>query len=168
MADIDDTVFMQQALALAENAAALGEVPVGALVVKDGEVIGRGWNQPISACDPSAHAEIIALREAAVHLHNYRMPSTTLYVTIEPCSMCAGAMIHARVERLVYGAVEPKSGVAESNGCLFAGEHINHSVQVVGGVLAESCSEQISTFFRRRREQKRRQRDHDERADPGE
>ena len=157
--DTDDLAFMQQALALADKAAALGEVPVGAVLVKDGKVIGRGWNHPISGCDPTAHAEVMALREGALHLNNYRMPGTTLYVTIEPCTMCAGAMIHARVERLVYGAREPKAGVAESNGCLFTGDHINHRVQTVGGVLAARCSAKISGFFERRRQQKKQGRD---------
>ena len=151
----DDTVFMHQALALAKKAAALGEVPVGAVVVRDGEVVGRGWNQPISGRDPSAHAEIMALRDAARTADNYRLPGTTLYVTIEPCTMCAGAIVHARVERLVYGAAEPKSGVAASNGSIFEREYFNHRVQVSGGVLAQECAAEISAFFARRREQKR-------------
>ncbi len=146
---------MHQALELARKAAAQGEVPVGALVVLDDKVIGQGWNQPILSNDPTAHAEIVALRDAASTLANYRLPLATLYVTIEPCTMCAGALIHARVARVVYGATEPKSGVAESNGCLFGYEHFNHQVEVQGGVMAEQCSEVMSAFFLARREQKK-------------
>ena len=152
-----DQHYMQQALELAAKAAAQGEVPVGAVVVLDDEIIGQGWNQPILSNDPTAHAEIMALRDAALKLANYRLPSATLYVTIEPCTMCAGAMIHARIARVVYGATEPKSGVAESNGCLFNDEYFNHQVVVRGGVLAEQCSAVISDFFQSRREQKRAQ-----------
>ena len=148
----DDNYFMQQALALADKAAAQGEVPVGAVVVLDGAIIGRGWNQPISAADPTAHAEVMALRAAAAAQSNYRLPGASLYVTIEPCTMCAGALVHARITRVVYGAAEPKSGVAASNGCLFDGEHLNHRVNVVGGVLAEQCSAKISAFFQQRRQ----------------
>lgn len=151
MTDPNDTVFMQQALLLAAKAEQQGEVPVGAIVVLDGEVIGQGWNRPISDSDPTAHAELVALRDAARACNNYRLPGATLYVTIEPCTMCAGALIHARIKRLVYGAAEPKSGVGHSNGCLFEGEHFNHRVEVIGGVMAESCSAVISTFFKRRR-----------------
>jgi tRNA(adenine34) deaminase len=147
----DDQFYMHKALELAEIAAAQGEVPVGAVVVLDGEIIGQGWNQPIGTRDPTAHAEIIALRNAAQNLANYRLPGASLYVTIEPCTMCAGAMVHARIQRLVYGALEPKSGVAESNGCVFSGGHLNHRLEVVGGVLSERCSEQMSAFFKRRR-----------------
>ena len=142
---------MRQALQLAERAAELGEVPVGALLVEDGQIIGQGYNQPILGHDPSAHAEIIALRDAASRRQNYRLPNTTLYVTIEPCTMCAGALIHARVGRVVYGALEPKSGVAVSNGCLFEGEHLNHRVTLCGGILADECSALISQFFKQRR-----------------
>lgn len=150
-----DEQFMAEALTLAERAAHVGEVPVGAVLVKDGTVIGRGWNQPIAARDPSAHAEILAMRDAAGRLDNYRLPGTTLYVTIEPCTMCVGAMVHARIERLVYGAPEPKSGVAGSNGCLFDSPYLNHRVDVVGGVLAERCAQQMSVFFQNRRRHKR-------------
>lgn len=150
-----DQDYMQQALELAAKAAAQGEVPVGALVVLDNEVIGQGWNHPITSNDPTAHAEVVALRDAASKLANYRLPSATLYVTIEPCTMCAGALIHARIARVVYGATEPKSGVAESNGCLFDDEHFNHRVEVQGGVLAEECSAVMSNFFAARRLQKK-------------
>ena len=150
-----DQRYMQHALELAARAAELGEVPVGALVVLDDEIIGEGWNQPISGHDPTAHAEVVALRAAAQNVSNYRLPQATLYVTIEPCTMCAGAMIHARIARIVYGALEAKSGVAESNGCIFKGEHLNHQLELVGGVLAEECSAVMSDFFKRRRQQKR-------------
>lgn len=146
-----DEKFMQRALELAIQAADLGEVPVGAVLVYDGQIIGEGFNQPISANDPTAHAEIVALRDAAARKGNYRLPATTLYVTLEPCTMCAGALVHARIEQLVYGAKEPKSGVAASNGCLFEGAHLNHRVQLKGGVLAEQCSAVLSTFFKSRR-----------------
>ncbi len=146
---------MHHALALAAKAAAVDEVPVGALVVLNDEIIGEGWNQPISSHDPTAHAEVIALRNAAKKLANYRLPEATLYVTIEPCTMCAGALVHARIGRVVYGAVEPKSGVAESNGCIFQGAHLNHQVELIGGVLAAQCSDLISGFFQRRRQHQR-------------
>ena len=150
-----DLDFMQQALALAHEAAALDEVPVGALVVFDGQVIGRGFNQPIGRHDPTAHAEIMALRDAAVNLGNYRLPGCTLYVTVEPCAMCAGAIQHARVARVVYGTVEPKTGACGSVVDLFAEPRLNHHAEVVGGVMAESCAEVVSDFFRRRREEAR-------------
>jgi tRNA(adenine34) deaminase len=146
---------MLQALELAGRAAQSGEVPVGALLVWQGQVIGEGWNQPIGSHDPTAHAEIMAIRAAAARLKNYRLSGATLYVTIEPCTMCAGAIIHSRVARLVYGATEPKSGVAESNGCLFSGEHLNHRLEITGGVLAEQCSQQMSQFFQMRRQAKK-------------
>lgn len=152
-----DQYFMEQALELAANAAAQGEVPVGAVVVVDGQIVGRGWNQPISSCDPSAHAEIMALRDAGAKLDNYRLSAATLYVTIEPCTMCAGALVHARIARLVYGCTEPKSGVAESNGCLFHCDHFNHRIELCGGVLAQRCSTMMSAFFRQRREQRKQE-----------
>ena len=152
-----DQQYMQQALELAGKAAAQGEVPVGAVVVLDDKVIGRGWNQPISAHDPTAHAEVVALRDAAAALGNYRLSKATLYVTIEPCTMCAGALIHARIAKVVFGATEPKSGVAQSNGCLFDDPCYNHHVEVEGGVLAEQCSKVMSDFFQARREQKKAQ-----------
>ena len=150
-----DRDWMRRAMALAAKAEALGEVPVGALVVKDGAVVGEGWNQPISGRDPSAHAEILALRDAAQRLDNYRLPGCTLYVTIEPCTMCVGAIVHARIERVVFGALEPKAGAVVSNGQLFEGDHLNHRVSFVGEVFAEECSAQISAFFKARRKQKK-------------
>ena len=150
-----DERWMLEALRLADKAEQLGEVPVGAVVVLDGEVIGRGWNQPISGHDPTAHAEVLALKDAAARVENYRLVNADLYVTIEPCTMCAGAMVHARLRRLVFGALEPKAGVAVSNGCLFESEWMNHKIDVLGGVLAEKCSEKISQFFQRRRQEKK-------------
>ena len=142
---------MEAALALARQAADAGEVPVGAVVVKDGQIIGRGYNQPISSRDPTAHAEIIALREAAAHLQNYRLNNCTLVVTMEPCVMCAGAMLHARIARLVYGAREYKTGAHGSVMDVFAEPRLNHHCEVHGEVLAETCSDLISRFFASRR-----------------
>lgn len=142
---------MRYALNLAEQAESKGEVPVGAVVVKDNVVVGEGFNQPISACDPSAHAEIMALRDAASNLGNYRLVDCTLYVTIEPCTMCAGALVHGRIKRLVYGAAEPRAGVIESNLELFAQSHLNHYVACEGGILADACSAIMSGFFKNRR-----------------
>ncbi len=156
--DVDDERWMRAALALAERAAALGEVPVGAVVVRDGEVIGEGWNQPISGQDPTAHAEIMALRDAARRVGNYRLVDADLYVTIEPCTMCAGAIVHARIRRVVFGASEPKAGALVSRQSLLDEPWLNHRVSWTGGVLAEHCSERISAFFRARREERRRQR----------
>lgn len=150
-----DQRWMEKALELAERAAELGEVPVGALVVLDGDVIGEGWNQPISGCDPTAHAEILALRDAAARVGNYRLIGADLYVTIEPCSMCAGAIVHARIRRVVFGASEPKAGVVCSQGGFFEQSWLNHRVLWQGGVLGQRCSDRISEFFARRREQKR-------------
>jgi tRNA(adenine34) deaminase len=149
-----DMDWMAKALILAEKAAAVGEVPVGALLVKDGVVIGEGFNTPINSCDPTAHAEIMALRNAASKLKNYRLPETTLYVTIEPCTMCVGALIHARVSRLVYGAKVPRAGAVESQLELPQLAHFNHKLDVVGGVLSERCGEFISAFFRNKRSSK--------------
>jgi tRNA(adenine34) deaminase len=142
---------MRAALALANVARDRGEVPVGAIVVIDGEVVGQGANQPIGAHDPTAHAEIMAIREAAGRVRNYRLTGATLYVTIEPCQMCVGAMIHARIARLVYGCKEPKAGAIES--ALRAHEHpaLNHRMTAHGGVLEEECRELIQAFFRQRR-----------------
>ncbi len=151
-----DIEFMQRALVLAERAAEAGEVPVGALVVLDGEVIGKGWNHPISGHDPCAHAEIMALRDAAQRVQNYRLADAELYVTIEPCTMCAGAIVHARIARVVFGATEPKAGAVVSNAHIFDQSWLNHWPEYVGGVLADQCSERISAFFKARREQKRR------------
>lgn len=142
---------MRRALALARHAQAAGEVPVGAVVVLNGEVIGEGWNQPIRANDPSAHAEMVALRAAAARLRNYRLPGTTLYATLEPCAMCAGAIVQARVARVVYGAADPKAGAAGSVLNLLALEQLNHRAQVVGGVLGEECGELLRGFFHERR-----------------
>jgi tRNA(adenine34) deaminase len=144
--------WMRQALTLAEQGAAAGEVPVGAIIVLDDEVIGTGWNQPITSADPTAHAEVVALRAAARQLHNYRLPESTLYVTIEPCTMCAGALIHARVKRVVFGALEPRAGAVCSHFRLFDTEGIyNHRVEWEQGVLAEECANVISGFFRAKR-----------------
>ncbi len=143
--------YMAKALALAEQAAAQEEVPIGAVLVRDGEIIGCGFNQPISSCDPSAHAEIVALREAASRCGNYRLPGSTLYVTIEPCTMCVGAMIHARVERLVFGAREPRAGAVVSQQDLEQQDFFNHRIVVVEGVMAEPCAELMETFFAARR-----------------
>jgi len=146
-----DEEFMREALTLARQAEAAGEVPVGAVLVKDGVVIGSGSNHPIGAHDPTAHAEIAALRTAAAGLGNYRLLDTTLYVTLEPCVMCAGAMVHARVKRLVYGAADPKTGAAGSVFNLTHAEPLNHRLEVEGGVLAEECGELLKGFFARRR-----------------
>ena len=149
--DRQHEVWMRQALALAEAAAERGEVPVGAVLVRDGEIIGRGWNQPISGHDPTAHAEIVALRDAATRLGNYRLGGSVLYVTIEPCTMCFGALMHARVATLVYGAREPRAGVCGSQLDLPAATFYNHSLEVVGGVLAEQSSALLKGFFAGRR-----------------
>lgn len=150
MENIDEH-WMQLALEQTRLAAANGEVPVGALLVKDNELITSGFNQPISSCDPSAHAEIVVLRAAAQKLANYRLSGTTLYVTIEPCTMCVGAMIHARVERLVFGAPEPRAGAVVSTARLLEGTQFNHRITVVGGVLAEQCAAVMQQFFREKR-----------------
>ena len=146
-----DERFMREALELARQGAGLGEVPVGALLVQDGEVIGRGFNCPISNHDPSAHAEMVAIRAAALAAKNYRLPGSTLYVTLEPCSMCAGLIVHARIARVVYGATEPRAGVAVSRGQFFAQEFLNHRVLVEGGLLAQESADMLSAFFRARR-----------------
>ena len=146
-----DERFMREALALAAQGAALGEVPVGAVLVQGGEMVGRGFNCPITGQDPSAHAEMVAIRAAATALANYRLPGSTLYVTLEPCSMCAGLIVHARVSRVVYGASEPKAGVAQSRGNFFTQDFLNHRVLVEGGLLAEECSALLSGFFKARR-----------------
>lgn len=146
-----DLVFMQQALSQAHNAWALGEVPVGAVVVKDGEIVATGFNQPIGTHDPTAHAEIMALRAAATVLGNYRLPGCELYVTLEPCTMCAGAMMHARLARVVYGAPDPKTGACGSVVDLFAQEKLNHHTEVLGGVMAEQCAGLLKEFFAERR-----------------
>lgn len=143
---------MQRALDLAARAAADGEVPIGAVLVRDGEPLGEGWNQPIATHDPTAHAEIVALRAAAAHESNYRLPGTTLYVTLEPCPMCAGAIVHARVARVVFGAADPVAGSAGTVYNLVQSETLNHRAAVAGGVLAEICGERLRAFFRVRRD----------------
>jgi tRNA(adenine34) deaminase len=149
---VTDTGFMREALALAAQAERAGEVPVGAVLVSDGKVIGRGWNHPIGGCDPTAHAEIVALRDAAARAANYRLPGTTLYVTLEPCPMCAGALVHARVARVVFGARDPRSGAAGSVFDLLPSDgRFNHRTACEGGVLEGECAEQLRAFFRARR-----------------
>ena len=148
--DFDNSVhpyYMRQALEQARAAAACGEVPVGAVVVRNGQIIGRGRNSPLSALDPTAHAEVLALREAAQALGNYRLDGCTLYVTLEPCAMCSGAMLHARVDTVVYGAAEPKTGAAGSVLNVFGYSEINHQTQVLRGVLAEECTALMADFF---------------------
>lgn len=146
-----DKVFMREALTLARQGNDAGEVPVGAVVVKDGAIIGRGFNQPIGAHDPTAHAEIMALREAAAQQGNYRLPGCTLYVTLEPCAMCVGAILHARIERVVFGAPDPKTGACGSVIDLTAVQKLNHHARFTGGMLAGECGELLKTFFAGRR-----------------
>ncbi len=146
-----DTVFMRMALDQAQNAWALGEVPVGAVLVKDDQVVATGFNQPIGTHDPTAHAEVMALRQGAEMLENYRLPDCELYVTLEPCAMCVGAMIHARLKRVVFGAADPKTGACGSVVNLFAEARLNHHTQVQGGVLAEACGRLLKDFFAERR-----------------
>lgn len=155
MAGMTDAEWMEQALRLASRAESEGEVPVGAVLVKDGLLVGEGWNRPIGANDPTAHAEINALRDAAERLGNYRLPGTTLYVTLEPCPMCVGAMIHARVERVVFGAHDTKTGAC--GGALDLAHHPshNHHLGVDGGVLAEPAADMLRAFFRTRRAKSR-------------
>lgn len=148
---MDDEFYMREALSLARAAECLGEVPIGAVVVRDGLIVGRGFNSPIVASDPTAHAEIAALRDAARRLENYRLPGCELFVTLEPCAMCAGAILHARIARVVYGARDPKTGVHGSVVDLFAVNRLNHHTEVVGGVLAEECGRLLSGFFAARR-----------------
>ena len=155
-ATTEDERWMNRALQLAGEAAFRGEVPVGAVVVLDGKEIGAGFNAPISGCDPTAHAEIRALRDAAARVGNYRLSGATLYVTLEPCTMCVGAIVHARISRLVYGASEPKAGAIESARRTLEEPHLNWDVTAVGGVLSEQCSQMISEFFSRRRAEIRR------------
>lgn len=142
---------MTRALELARQARDHGEVPVGAIVVLDGAVIGEGFNQPISLADPSAHAEMQAMRNAAQRLDNYRLLDATLYVTLEPCVMCAGAMVHARIKRLVYGAADPKTGATGSVFNIVQAEQLNHRLEVEGGVMEKECGELLKDFFRKRR-----------------
>ena len=142
---------MREAMSLARAAECLGEVPVGAVVVRDGLIVGRGFNAPIGESDPTAHAEIASLRDAARNLQNYRLPGCELFVTLEPCAMCAGAILHARIARVVYGARDLKTGVHGSVVDLFAVDRLNHHTQVLGGVLAEECGALLSSFFAARR-----------------
>ncbi|MGB7193955.1 MAG: tRNA adenosine(34) deaminase TadA [Collimonas pratensis] len=146
-----DAIYMQQAISQAQNAWALGEVPVGALIVKDGQIIATGFNQPIGNHDPTAHAEIMALRAAATILGNYRLPGCEMYVTLEPCAMCAGAMLHARLARVVYGASDPKTGACGSVLNLFEQEKLNHHTELTAGVMAEECGTLLKEFFAERR-----------------
>lgn len=147
-----DEYWMQRALELAQKAAAVDEVPVGAVIVKDNQLIAEGWNHPIQLHDPSAHAEMVALRQAGNVLNNYRLLDTTLYVTLEPCVMCVGAMIHARVKRVVYGARDPKTGAAGSVFDLLQSEKHNHKIDVTGGVLETECRDVLQSFFKIKRQ----------------
>ncbi|NOY66172.1 MAG: tRNA adenosine(34) deaminase TadA [Gammaproteobacteria bacterium] len=147
----DDEHWMQEAIKLAKKAELEGEVPVGAVLVLDDKIIGTGWNKPIKNHDPSAHAEIQALRDAGKQRGNYRLPGTILYVTLEPCTMCAGAIIHARIERLVFGAYDCKTGVVESVDHILDQPYHNHKVLHEGGVLEKDCSQQLTSFFKARR-----------------
>ena len=145
---------MSHALKLAERSREGGEVPVGAVIVKDNQIIAEGWNQPIADHDATAHAEIIAIRSAGKNLNNYRLPDTTLYVTLEPCTMCAGAMIHARIGRVVFGAPDPRTGTAGSVIDLFSQDYHNHQIEVQGGLMHEECGQILKDFFRDRRNKK--------------
>lgn len=152
---VSDQQFMQRALELAAQGAALGEVPVGAVLVLNGQVIGEGFNQPICSHDPTAHAEVVAIRQAAQQLQNYRLEDTTLYVTLEPCTMCVGALIHARIGRVVFAATEPKAGSLISARKLLESGYYNHVFQFEAGVLAEEASTMLSAFFKGRRAAKK-------------
>ena len=151
----EDEDWMRHALTLAHQAAELGEVPVGAVLVRDNQLLAEGWNQPIIRHDPTAHAEIMAIRQAAERMENYRLPGTTLYITIEPCSMCAGAIVHARISRVVFGASEPRAGAAGSVINLLQNEQFNHQTDVTSGVLAEECGQILKDFFAARRKTKK-------------
>lgn len=151
MNSANDELWMEEALRLAQRSVAAGEVPVGAIVIKDGRIVGRGWNQMIAMADPSAHAEILALREAAGKMENYRLLECDMYVTLEPCAMCAGTMMHARIRRLVIGALDPKTGAAGSALTVINNPALNHTIQVTTGVLAGRCMELLQSFFRERR-----------------
>ncbi|MGB1199869.1 MAG: tRNA adenosine(34) deaminase TadA [Thalassotalea sp.] len=150
-----DITFMKRALALADMAQQHNEIPVGAVIVANNEIIAEGYNQSIMLNDPSAHAEMIAIRQAGNVLNNYRMLDCTLYVTLEPCPMCAGLLVHSRIKRLVYGAADLKTGSAGSVFCLTHHEKLNHQIEVTSGILADECSEQLSEFFQRRRAEKK-------------
>jgi tRNA(adenine34) deaminase len=158
VSDDRDNAFMREALLLAEAAAQAGEVPVGAIVVREGEIVGRGFNAPISSRDPTAHAEIAALRDAAARVGNYRLPGCELFVTIEPCAMCAGAILHARIARVVFGAPDPKTGACGSVVDLFAEPRLNHHATVAAGVLAHECGAIVTGFFEAKRQAERERR----------
>ena len=151
MPEFSDEAFMREALILAQRAWDAGEVPVGAVVVKNGEIIGRGFNQPIASNDPTTHAEIVALRDAAQHVKNYRLVDCELFVTLEPCMMCVGAMLHARLHRVVFGASDPKTGACGSVINLPAEEKLNHHATFEGGLLREECGAMLTAFFQSRR-----------------
>ena len=148
---MDKNSFMEEALIEAKKALKKGEVPIGAVVVLGEDIIGRGYNQPITNNDPTAHAEIMALRDAAVNLENYRLKDTLVYTTLEPCLMCAGALVHARIKKLIYSASDPKSGVIESNGNLMQSAFLNHKISYEGGILKEDSSEILKNFFLKKR-----------------
>jgi tRNA(adenine34) deaminase len=152
----NDRYFMAKALEQGQLAFDAGEVPVGAVVVLDGKVIGRGFNQPITSLDPSAHAEIVAIRDAAKNVGNYRLSGATLYVTVEPCAMCSGCIVHSRIERLVYGTTEPKAGVVESAMTLLEKSFLNHKVETCSGVMSDEAADLMSSFFKMRREGKKK------------
>ena len=151
----DDIYWMQQAIELAKKAEAQGEIPVGAILVAEGKVIAEGWNQSISRHDPTAHAEIVAIREAGQFIENYRLIDTTLYVTLEPCPMCVGAMVHARIARVVFGASDYKTGAIHSAMNLIEHESHNHKMEFEAGVCSDTCSQQLSDFFKKRRAEKK-------------
>lgn len=151
----NDARWMAYAMTLAKKAESQGEIPVGAVVVKDEQILGEGWNQSITLHDPTAHAEVMAIRQAGLHMNNYRLVGSTLYVTLEPCPMCTGAIIHSRVSKVVYGAKDYKTGAIGSVMNLLEHDSNNHKLNYVGGVLEEECSHQISAFFKKRRKQKK-------------
>ncbi len=153
----DDIRWMEYAIQLAAKGEALGEVPVGAVIVKNGAILGEGFNQPITSNDPTAHAEVVALRQAAKHIENYRLIDSTIYVTLEPCTMCVGALVHARIARLVFGTTEPKAGAVVSKAHLLESDFFNHRINYSRGLLAEQCQHQLSQFFAQRRAQKRKE-----------
>jgi tRNA(adenine34) deaminase len=146
-----DIFWLQHALQLAKQAEVAGEVPIGAVLVLDNKIIGEGWNRPITSCDPTAHAEVIALRAGAKRLNNYRLLNTTLYVTLEPCAMCAGAIVYARVNRLVFGTFDPRAGAVGSVFNILQEERLNHRVDFTSGVLQEECSAMLKSFFKKKR-----------------
>jgi len=151
----DDQQWMRSALEMAQKAEAIGEVPVGAVLVKDGKILTSGYNSVITSNDPTCHAEINAIRSAGILLENYRLTDTTLYVTLEPCLMCMGAIIHARIDRLVFGAYDPKTGAAESVYTIGSDNRLNHALQITSGILEEECSRMLKSFFKSRREEKK-------------